>query len=891
MIKSLYKFIFNKTTQFFLISFSLFFLLKNPIEILLSNTIVKYIFENIDYKWYFDLILLGVLFAGFILTWHRYKIRYIPSKGITYGLIVISIIYLCYRLSPSKWIFEPLQYTPFIKYFDVIFFILACQLFLHIRHIRKYIKQKWRYVINYIKIGNKKEPTPSKKQPLRENKQNSFLNDKPISKVDDDKLGYNTYAEEIGNKILSSHFDKSFAIGINGQWGHGKSSFINLIKKKVKGDNIIEVNFNPWDNHSPEAIIRNFFDKVQDAVRPYHSSLSSLFTQYSDELLALENNTITRSIQTLLVKITDFDSEDSLYDEINTALKDIDKKLVVYIDDLDRLDSKEIIEVIRLIRNTADFYNTFFVVAYDRNYLIEALKKYNHYKEEKFLEKIFQLEVTLPYFDRTILKYQLGEILKERLPHILHQDIEKNISRFTLNRANILDEWLDNIRDVTRLSNSILLNINRLVNEVDFSDFINLELIRLKYPSAYIVIHQERERFFEIITEHDNSYYKLKDLQENSRQKYQSKPIYTVLHAYLYENCDELSIPIENVQKIVNVLMRVFIVNRFGQHLLHSHSPLSIIYPNKFQRYFKYSLSEGELSNLDFEEARIKPQEEFNKKISVWAGEGMAYEIMRKLSEIKTFENKKDFEKTIRAIFYLANLPAKNGEVAFANNIVGYSPKDIIAKINLYESYYQYDEDKRKELKTFVQSIFQNAIAPFTFESFVLKQINKEYDSFLLSKNETMEMCVCYLKKYINTSPKLNSNTWRLYDNCKYTELVPNGNTWISKENQVPNKAKEIMLNFLLNVDFDGFLSNLVTIQTTGKDKHQFRTSEIILELFEDWSSFTKILDEKSEADYKHLREFKDFYTKCGDKGYSQYIEYRFKDIPISHRLPKTDSV
>ena len=827
---------------------------------------MKYVFAHIDYTWLFDIILFVLLFVGAILTWHRHNIHYITSKGVTYGLIVLTGIYVWYRFWSLQWIFESLQFIPSLKYFDAIFFIFICQIFL--------------------------QCFPRKKQSSPDDKQNSFLNDEPILKVDDDKLGYNTYAAEIGNKILSSHFDKSFAIGINGQWGDGKSSFINLIKKKVKGDDIIEVDFNPWDNHSPEAIIRNFFDKVQDAVRPYHSSLSSLFTQYSDELLALENNTITRSIQTLLVKITDFDSEDSLYDEINTALKDIDKKLVVYIDDLDRLDSKEIIEVIRLIRNTADFYNTFFVVAYDRNYLIEALKKYNHYKEEKFLEKIFQLEVTLPYFDRTILKYQLGEILKERLPHTLHQDIEKNILRFTLNRANILDEWLDNTRDVTRLSNSIFLNINRLVNEVDFSDFINLELIRLKYPSAYTLIHKKRERFFEIITEHDNSYYKLKDLQESQRQKYQSKPIYTVIHAYLYENSDELSIPIENIQKIINALLRVFIVDRFGQHLLHSHSPLSIIYPSKFQRYFKYSLSEGELSNLDFEEARIKPQEEFNKEISVWAGKGMAYEIMRKLNEIKTFENKEDFEKTIRAIFYLANLPAKNGEIAFSNNIVGYSPKDIIAKINLYESYYQDDEDKRKELKTFVQSLFQNAIAPFTFESFVLKQINKEhFDSFVLSKNETIEMCFCYLKKYINTSPKLNLNTWRLYHNCKYTELVPNGNMWIPKENQVTNKAKEIMVNFLLNVDFDGFLSNLVTIQTPNKDKHQFRTSEIILELFEDWSSFAKILDEKSEADYKYLREFKDFYTKFGDKGYAQYIEYRFEDIPISHRLPKTDSV
>jgi len=852
MIKSLYEFLFNKTTQFFLISFSLFLLLKNPVELLLNNTIVKYIFENIDYKWYFDLILLGVLFVAFILTWHRYKIRYIPSKGITYGLTVIVTIYSFYRFFSSQWVFEPLQSIPSLKYFDTIFFIFICQIILHFS---------------------------KEKQPKTDNEGNSFLNDKPILKVDDEKLGYNTYAAEIGNKILSSHFDKSFAIGINGQWGDGKSSFINLIKKKVKGDDIIEVNFNPWDNHSPEAIIKNFFEEIQDAVRPYHSSLSRLFTQYSDKLLELESNTFTRSIQTFITTLTDFDSEDGLYEEINAALKDIDKKLVVYIDDLDRLDSKEIIEVIRLIRNTADFYNTFFVVAYDRNYLIEALKKYNHYKEEKFLEKIFQLEITLPYFDKKILKFFLTEKLKEKLPHELHKEIDNNISNANTihGTPNILDEWLDNMRDVTRLSNSLLLNINTLISEVDFNDFVRIELIRLKYPSAYELLHQEFESFFSTTgSQSGGNYLKLRDIDENQKSKYEQLSIYKKYHVYLHENCGELSIPQKEVHKIVKLVDRIFSGDRYSSSP-DRRSPLSIIHPSKFQRYFKYSLVQRELSYVEFDKVRMKSQDEFNKEISDWVDKGMVNEVEQRFYQIKTFDNKDDFEKIIRAIFYLANLLTNKKLVLVYNDA-----QNLLNKITGYVSNYQENDDEKQELKIFVQSLFQNALSPFTFESSVLRQVSEGHNmpSFILNENEVKEMSINYLKKYLEDTPELNRNTWHLYYQCYFTDWTDIYNP----KGIVPDEAKNIMLELILGSELDNYLKEI--IKSKSFEIGWYAVSKTKIEgLFDDWKSFEKILNEKNEADYKYLQEFKDFYAKFADTDYKNYVEYEFKDIPLSRNV------
>ncbi|MBK7684509.1 MAG: AAA family ATPase [Bacteroidetes bacterium] len=188
-----------------------------------------------------------------------------------------------------------------------------------------------------------------------------------------------------------------FAIGINGAWGSGKTSFINLLKSKLKKEDLVEINFNPWNSNSPNAIIQDFFDTLQEGIRPFHSSLSRLLASYSKKLVKLNDNKTTQAILTSINTLFGDDSLNKLYDEINISLNKIDNKIIVYIDDLDRLDKDEIVEVIRLIRNTANFHNTYFIVSYDRAYVVNALKMHSSYSEYQYLEKIFQIEVTLPY--------------------------------------------------------------------------------------------------------------------------------------------------------------------------------------------------------------------------------------------------------------------------------------------------------------------------------------------------------------------------------------------------------------------------------------------------------------------------------------------------------------
>lgn len=858
ILETPYKFIFRQNFLLFAAIVVGSIVFRKPVELLITKTVVKYALSEIDSIWYNDLIFLLFVSCSIILLAHRFR-KYTPSKNLSAVLFIATVIYLIYRVIGTPWEFTTISIWSGVKYADILIVISICQLLLFI----------------------------PKKAVTRENGTNSFFDDKPLGLLGNDELAYDSYAELLGKKILSSHFDKSFAIGINGKWGLGKTSFIDLIKRKLQSDDIIEINFNAWNSNSPKAIIKDFFETVQETIRPQHSSLSRLFIQYSNKLVTLNSNTVTQSIQTTVSAITGFDSINSLYQDINTALVSIDKKILVYIDDLDRLDKHEIIEVIRLIRNTANFHNTFFIVAYDRNYVVSALKQHNPYKQEEFLEKIFQIEVTLPYFNKDILRYKLAEKLKTKLPEGIHSTIDTEIIGTSSSVPIYFNEWLESMRDVTRLANALILNLSKLTGEIEFNDFIRMELLRLKYPSAYELLFRSTLDFLDTTSGPSSKehHFQLKNIPENDRNN--EKGAKTFLELHLIKNYKELSIPKNEISKIIE-----FIDGIFGGGFpfsFYSRSHLSIIYPSKFSRYFAYTLLEGALSEIEFSKARSLSQEEFNTKITQWVSEGLEFELKNRFSEIKSFDNREDFEKIIKAIFHLANQTTKNPNF-FSRNLVGYDGKDLMDKVNNYdnklvERYYP-EENGNEILKAFIKGQFDQARSPYSFESDLIRHLNGHFsDTFVLTKEELKETCLHYFRKYCQATDKLDSNVWHLFHNCKQTEWIPAGGNSYSKQETMPEEIKETMKDFVLNKDLDGFLFAIIEIEPF--DQKKFSISNVIVGLFGNWKAFEEELSQKDENESKYLKEFREFLTLYAAKNYSQYIDFYFDIIPINEKMRK----
>lgn len=126
------------------------------------------------------------------------------------------------------------------------------------------------------------------------------------------------------------------------------------------------------------------------------------------------------------------------------------------------------------------------LVAYDRNYILNAIQEINPYHSHVFLEKIFQLEFTLPPISKKVIQ---AELIKKINPMLTENGqrgfkylLEKGFDFLEYGDGDLTSLFIHNMRDVVRFTNSLKLSYEFVKDEIYFPDFYNLELIRFKTP-------------------------------------------------------------------------------------------------------------------------------------------------------------------------------------------------------------------------------------------------------------------------------------------------------------------------------------------------------------------------------------------------------------------------
>lgn len=326
-----------------------------------------------------------------------------------------------------------------------------------------------------------------------------------ISNVDDRKgycmdgvyselrqTGWDNYVSDLLALMPRDRLKKeSLAIGISGNWGSGKTSFLKSMQKQMNADYRVVI-FNPWTCTDKEQIISQFFALMREQTENNDESLQDAIQKYRDIVL----DTDIHPALTFLAKVFPLSKKeetlDSLKDKIEEAITiDGSKPFAIFIDDLDRLEGNELFEVLRLIRITANFRNVVFVVAYDRDYICNVLNESKNIKRaEEYIQKIFHLEVSLPKFeDETLLDVFMEEVVRiasldeskaTRLRQLVMQLLNVDGLSFT--------DFIPNFRQARRFANVFALNLKSiLAHTKDFvvKDFIGIELLHFAYPDIH----------------------------------------------------------------------------------------------------------------------------------------------------------------------------------------------------------------------------------------------------------------------------------------------------------------------------------------------------------------------------------------------------------------------
>ena len=340
----------------------------------------------------------------------------------------------------------------------------------------------------------------------KQTSQYSLLDDYPSTDNYTDVYGRTSYAGCVAHHILSTSPDTSFAIGVIGEWGSGKSDFLERLKKEIeKNDESIAFNFNPWRVNKADNIIEEFFKTLSKHLTPYNQSISKAINDYSNRILKTAKETHFRLLDTLINGWFNQNDIQGEYRTINESIGATSKRVVIFVDDLDRLTGKEVMEVLRLIRNTANFANTFFIVGIDQNYIVNVLQNTKDFSnEEEYLKKVFQLTITLPAFQKNIFFPEIRRhLLTSDMPEIYQEKIIRALRQFGTDNSEVegdfrgfrygflLEKMIDNIRDLKRFCNSFKIAFNILKDEADIHDLILLELIRNRNIYLYNCIRDE----------------------------------------------------------------------------------------------------------------------------------------------------------------------------------------------------------------------------------------------------------------------------------------------------------------------------------------------------------------------------------------------------------------
>ncbi|MCR5322582.1 MAG: KAP family NTPase [Lachnospiraceae bacterium] len=313
--------------------------------------------------------------------------------------------------------------------------------------------------------------------------------------VDEDFLGCAEYYEGLSNFITKC--PTPMTVAIQGDWGTGKSTAMKIVAKNIK-DNVCILNFNTWKyaktsgNMLMLPLIKELKKKLDECCKDDE--------QYNEKFMKKDNrfkkifqsaagiglltvkglienvsgagNTIDDVLKRVVgdgnseENTTFFEVSDMLHEEIQERINHVAKtknKIVVFVDDLDRLEPSDAVSLLEDMKNIMDFENCVYILALDHNLVKKGLsRKYDDIEDlyaERFFDKIIQMPFYLPVNKYNIVRYI--ERLNDGCKLLSTEEVGT--------MAGILESFGDNNpRTIKRLLNIMLLYDN-MDNKI-FSD-------------------------------------------------------------------------------------------------------------------------------------------------------------------------------------------------------------------------------------------------------------------------------------------------------------------------------------------------------------------------------------------------------------------------------------
>ncbi|MGH2639669.1 MAG: KAP family NTPase [Rhabdochlamydiaceae bacterium] len=318
--------------------------------------------------------------------------------------------------------------------------------------------------------------------------------DKPLIEPSQDILGYRSFASHLAKSIRYMP-EEGAVLGIYGPWGSGKTSLLNLVQYYLKQEpelSPLVVSFNPWRFSGQEDLTIRFFAALKAELQFAHlGDLADKVWDFEELVSAIDFPWYVQGIFRLVSKfrkkfIEKYALIDRKRENLINALQNQKKKILVVIDDIDRLTSEEIRQIFKLVKSVANFPNVVYLLAFDENVVAQALESGHAVSGREYLKKIIQVPFELPQPDKSGLISLLCGRLDQLLAQVPKERFDQKRWHTILLRG--IRHYINTPRDVIRLTNSLNVTYQCVRDEVNPVDFVALETLRIFEPEAYHLI-------------------------------------------------------------------------------------------------------------------------------------------------------------------------------------------------------------------------------------------------------------------------------------------------------------------------------------------------------------------------------------------------------------------
>lgn len=327
---------------------------------------------------------------------------------------------------------------------------------------------------------------------IYDNNLGSIDKDLYVSEIDVtyDLLNREIFTNQLYEIVSNLNSQNRFVISLEGAWGSGKTTILNILSKKLEGrkDLIILDEFEPWLFTNQEMLLKNMLEELLKNSGLGYSSMKI------DKFIQQVSNATLDSPRYKFLNVL-FSTNDStgiknVKNDIEELLSSTGKKVIYIIDNLDRIESENVLLILNLIMNVLDIKNIIFILSFDRNQMT-SIMNVNGITNE-YLKKIIQMNVVVPMIDKEIME----DILQVSTKNIIEKFEDDNL---------LLNNWEDgllaiandvkDLRDLKIFLNSVFMPSLKKSNSLSFKDMLILEYIRITNTTLYGIINKQKEYF------------------------------------------------------------------------------------------------------------------------------------------------------------------------------------------------------------------------------------------------------------------------------------------------------------------------------------------------------------------------------------------------------------